>query len=373
MELLKYGFESVRLGYNGDFDIIDYYYKNISSKWKKSISYTDFWKYHIYNVDYLFENYMSITDSSKIEKLRIEMDFLFQFDIWKQIINDFCLVESEFDLHDRFIKNYSIEIDWKLFRMFQIVFFRDYKMFWIGCIKIDAFYFLYNDKCSWKYNLFLKYMLWLDGDYLKRIDYYFDFNWKINDFLKQSIFRKFKTWSLFEWIYKKDNFLEVSEKSTVYWWSKKTKKLLVRLYNKWIDSVAKQKLKFYDYIWQETKRLEFSVEIWEISVIRKAIEDVVIYDFLKIVYKNTVLKQYKYALKNWKYNYIDRFEIPFSLDVDLYSCNCEKIKRSWKQSKENANQIKMFWGLARNLFDNVWEDEFNKILSIYVNKNAKLY
>jgi len=42
MELLKYGFESVRSGYNGDFDIIDYYYKNISSKWKKSISYTDF-------------------------------------------------------------------------------------------------------------------------------------------------------------------------------------------------------------------------------------------------------------------------------------------------------------------------------------------
>ena len=375
MELIKKGYESIRITFNWNRKAI----KSLSEKSELYNEYCKYllqkWKINLKWFEMDFFTNIEINNNLLEEETKIDLEkkskFLFDYcyvsDLLDKLVDNINIIQDDITLNDRYIINYYYQDKYSRHRIIQKILYTNNKdIFWIWSIKIDWMFWRIKETTIFEQVLqnVENEILKLNWDYLNRVDFFFDYEWTIKEFLEKSKIIWFQTQTIFNWI-SVNNKIIPSEESTIYWWKKETKRTLARLYNKRLDTIIKKKQKYYWYISQNTKRFEVEVETKEIWEIKKLSSFETIQDLIRIIYKNTILKEY-----NKKWTYIKKYDIDLIWNILEYEQiirdNIEKIKRNKILKNiiknESSRKIKNFYWYVRNLKKETSKDLFEKIL-----------
>ena len=311
-ELMNFWFESLNINFkkrNG------YYYWSGDDFIKLSIAYSNYlnkirdnlWDYEKLEDDYFIEKGM------KIEK-----------DYWKALLFFYKLFFQWWSLKCRIEENWV----WKMFIFYDENFniwkkedlgaceilrfiFRKFEthVFWI--LKIETTWRFEQVYKMWgsfyKKNFYYEFIDFIDSineKYLSRVDFFHDYKGKIEEDFYKLNFHKKKA-NFYGWIVEVENKkIKIKEECTIYWWSKWKTDILVRSYNKYIDSVRKKKLFLYDYLTRDTRRLEFEVKSKYLGKIRtrkkQDFKNMSVLDMVGFVYNNIINE--KVGKKTFSFN-----------------------------------------------------------------------
>lgn len=174
---------------------------------------------------------------------------------------------------------------------------------------------------------------------------------------KENLIKHFKWKPTTELNFDKDN----KEYETYYFWSRKWKKILIRIYNKILDTFKKQKQFLYDF--RKTDNLtRFEIEFWstEIKNINNELKNKQL-NFKSILSDKKMLLDLFYS-RAIKYNtffsdkafsdYKIKYIPPKINDLNEYYLDNKKLPKRWQK---NA-----IW-ISKKLIETIWLKEFLKL------------
>lgn len=257
-------------------------------------------------------------------------------------------------------------------RIIQIVINRNstiVKQFWYWQIKFDGMFFVCPAK---EINEIRDYMLNQHYSLLSRIDFYFDFNWNLYDFLLTSKFRKFKDCYVLQGEPIRPNKfheIKVKETSTLYLWSTQSLTVCWHCYNIYINRKKGKKLPYYPYVDFSTKRFEIEVEVKEIYEQKQLFSQtggIMLIEFINHIYKNVVLKKHivpgstkeKRQLEKKALNYYKSFGVWADIRKKLYRFDVDFIRETEKEYYNiEAVTQEMYKGSKNNDYEMIKEIE----------------
>lgn len=191
---------------------------------------------------------------------------------------------------------------------------------------------------------------------LSRIDINIDFvGSSIKKMFKFSKLRNLKKWLAGGWIDGKinnDNTQNVTEKNTIYWWDEKSKRILVRCYNKFNDSLKKEKLHLYEYVNRlDVLRLEFQIMGKIIRADNNSLGNINIWDYINYVYTIHIINSTdKHGYKNY---YFD-IELPALIienekKIEKVEKTIEKVEETEKETTGKKDLEYVFKVLYKKL------------------------
>lgn len=378
MKLIKKGFESIRVTYNGDRKYLKNYenlekrdktineIKEEIKKWMFIEIEENFWE------DEEDKDKKTILEEN-IEELRKKrkelMGFIDDYDYIKNII--FNLIDNKnfflekFQLRDRNIfKINFVENKSKKHTILEIDEYNDFRKWWVWSVKLNWMFRRIKEETIFTDILYEIENIILNQHfhYLNRIDFYLDFEWSIQEFLKTTTIRGFKKgWIVEGWIFKSFNeWFQIKENSTIYWGAIKRdyQRVVARLYNKRVDTVNKGKLKYYSYLNENIRRFEVSLEAQEIQDRKKLFQEKTVWEFIRFIYKNVLLKQ---IYINGYYYY--KFDIQELKDEEVLYSNIKKAKKR-KRTLKGQHSFKMqhYRGYTRTMIGEMGEKEYMEYL-----------
>ena len=336
----------MRISYNGDF-----------TDWKKNKHKIDV----IMNNDDINEvemnldwNGLSFAKQQEVDEI-LKEKYKFIYD-YKHMYKHVCsLVDSDPNAHiskmivwQREVIDVRYTFRWIEQIILQFNRYRGEAMFnfWFWCMKMTGVFWRLLEvdeifKC--RYDSVNTLVYYSSSDYLNRIDFYYDYNGTLKEFINTSEIRGFRDWNILKWCcIKKGWYMQIKEWSTIYFGdgTNKSKRVVARLYNKWNDTIAKKKLSLYKYICEKTKRFEIEIENREIRDQKKLFKWSTIKDFIGFLYENVVKK--KYNKKGTEYA---RFDVSFIKKSEIKTIK----KINFEKNKNNKTKINHYFAYTKTM------------------------